>query len=57
LTVSWGAPQYIGGCPLQNFNLFINNGNNDAATNLAGSFEPSTNEFTVTGFTNTQTSK
>lgn len=26
LTVKWGAPSYTGGCPLQSFNLYINDG-------------------------------
>lgn len=56
LTVKWGAPAQTGGCPLQEFDLFINDGQSGPTSTLVNKFDPSVNQYTITGFTNAQTS-
>lgn len=56
LTVKWNAPAYNNGCPLISYKLYRDDGAAGTITNLVGTYEPHTDEATVT-LTGADTSK
>lgn len=45
------------GCPLTQFKLYINDGLGGASQSLVGTFEPHVNQYQLTSFTSSDTSK
>ena len=57
LKVKWGAPQYLYGCPLVTYNMYVDDGENGLATNLVAAMEPHINYLDITTFAVEDTSK
>ena len=57
LTLDWKHPLQLNGCPLQAFELFMDDGEEGDLATLVGSFEPQVSQTTITSFTGSDTSK
>ena len=57
LTLDWTHPLRLNGCPLQTFELFMDDGQGGDLTTLVASFQPQVSQTQITSFTGSDTSK
>lgn len=57
LSLDWTSPAVTNGCPVEKFELYINDGENGDVDTLVAEFEPQVSSYTIDSFTEADTSK